>query len=459
MHPVDYIIILVYLVIQMYLGLSRRIRPDSTASELIIGGRVLTLPAFVASLVSTYYGGILGVGEYTYKYGISNWLVLGVPYYVAALLFALFLAKKARETELLTIPDRLNQVYGKPAALAGATIVFFMAVPGAYVVMLGVLFQMLFGWPFWVGVLFGTAFSTIYVFAGGFNALIRNDLFQFGLMFLGFAVLLIFLFVTYGGSSFIAAHVPETHLTWHGGRSLWAVAVWYFIALTTLTEPAFFQRCYAAKSPQIAKRGILLSICCWALFDFMTTSCGLYARALLPNLADPVAAYPALANQVLPVGISGLFAVAMLVTVMSTVDSYSFIAASTFSNDLLRRIRPFDEAKITKMTRIGLGISTILALAVGLFFKSAVDIWYLFGSIGAPALVVPVVSSFWGKRRLSGQWAMLSILLSGALSLLWYFSSYWNAGEYWFGVEPILPGLALSVLIYLLCSRRPSQLP
>ncbi|MBK7142155.1 MAG: sodium:solute symporter family protein [bacterium] len=454
MHPVDYAIIIAYLAVQMYLGVSRRIRPDSSATELIIGGRVLTLPAFVASLVSTYYGGILGVGEYSYNYGLSNWLVLGVPYYVAALLFALFLARKARETELLTIPDRLAQVYGKPAALAGATIVFLMAIPGAYIVMLGVLFQMLFGWPFWVGVLAGTGFSTIYVFAGGFSALIRNDLMQFGLMFLGFAVLLIFLIATYGGLGFVSANVPDTHLTWHGGRSIWAIAVWYFIALTTLTEPAFFQRCYAAKTPQIARRGIILSVCCWAIFDFMTTSCGLYARALLPELADPLAAYPTLANQVLPVGISGLFAVAMLVTVMSTVDSYSFIAASTFSNDLLRRIRPFDEAKITRMTRIGLGVSTLLALAVGLFFRSAVDIWYAFGSIGAPALVVPVVSSFVGKRRFSGRSAMLSILLSGALSLVWYLSSYWQGGEYWLGIEPILPGLGLSLILYLLLARR-----
>jgi SSS family solute:Na+ symporter len=459
MHLIDYVIVVLYLAVQMYLGLSRRIKSDSSASELILGGRVLTLPAFVASLVSTYYGGILGVGEYSYKYGVSNWLVLGVPYYVAALLFALFLARKARETELLTIPDRLNQVYGRPAALAGGMIVFFMAIPGAYIVMLGVLFQMLFGWPFWVGVLFGTAFSTVYVFLGGFNALVRNDLFQFALMFFGFAVLLIFLVAKYGGTDFITANVPAAHLTWNGGRSVWAVAIWYFIALTTLTEPAFFQRCYAAKSPQIAKRGIILSIGCWAIFDFMTTSCGLYARALLPDLADPVAAYPTLASQVLPVGISGLFAVAMLVTVMSTVDSYSFIAASTFSNDLVRRIKPFSELQITRITRIGLAVSTLLALTVGLLFKSAVDIWYAFGSVGAPALVVPVVSSFLGRRRYNGAGALLSIALSGGLSLVWYLSAFWNPGGYWLGIEPILPGLALSLILYLILARQQTELP
>ncbi len=154
-----------------------------------------------------------------------------------------------------------------------------------------------------------------------------------------------------------------------------------------------------------------------------------------------------------------MFAVAMLVTVMSTVDSYSFIAASTFSNDLVRRIRPFSEVQITRVTRIGLAVSTLLALAVGLFFKSAVDIWYVFGSVGAPALVLPVVSSFVGRRRFDGRGAMLSIVLSGSVSLIWYLSGYWNGGGYWLGIEPILPGLALSLLLYLLLARHRPELP
>src|SRR5512147_2564590 len=119
MHWFDIALIATYLVVQMYLGVRKPIRSDSSAGELILGGRMLTLPAFVASLVSTWYGGILGVGEYTYRYGVSNWLVPGVPYYVAAFLFALLLAKKARESEHLTIPDRLAKAYDTKTAVAG----------------------------------------------------------------------------------------------------------------------------------------------------------------------------------------------------------------------------------------------------------------------------------------------------------------------------------------------------
>jgi len=455
LHTIDYIIILSYLGVLLYLGLIRRLKNNATASDLIVGGRMLTLPAFVASLVSTWYGGILGVGEYSFRYGLSNWLVFGVPYYLAAFLFALFLAKKARQSEVLTIPDRLAQAYDNKTAVAGSIIIYFMTIPAAYILMLGVLGQYLFGWPFWLGVLLGTLFSIIYVFMGGFQSVVRTDLLQFVLMFVGFIILLVTVYITYGGLSFLHQAVPATHFTWNGGNSGWYIAIWYFIALATLIEPAFYQRCYAARSAKTARTGILISIACWAFFDFLTTFSGMYARAIVPNLADPLGSYPALALKVLPVGLLGLFALALLATVMSTVDSYSFIAASTFSNDIAWRLTKLNSRDLIGYTRFVLLISALLAVIVAIFFRSVVDIWHAFGSIGTPALLVPVFFSFVGKRRLPAGWAFSSILLSGGLSTVWLATKYFRIdNSYWFGIEPIFPGLLLSVVIFLIFSKK-----
>jgi SSS family solute:Na+ symporter len=203
LDPVDYWLIVAYLALLFVLGFIKRLRKDSSAAKMIVGGRLLTLPAFVASLVSTWYGGILGVGEYTYRFGLSNWLVFGLPYYLAAFLFALFLARRARQTELLTIPDRLASAYGNRTAVAGSVIIFLMTVPAAYVLMLGVLAEQLFGWPFWVGVVAGSLASVVYVYTGGFGSVVRTDLFQFVLMFAGFVVLLAVLVSTYGGYNLV----------------------------------------------------------------------------------------------------------------------------------------------------------------------------------------------------------------------------------------------------------------
>ena len=236
LHTVDYALVVIYLVVLLALGVVKRLHTGSTTSELIVGGRMLTLPAFVASLVSTWYGGILGVGEYTFKYGISNWLVFGVPYYLAAFLFAMFLARKARQSEVLTIPDRLAQAYDNKTAVAGSIIIYLMTVPAAYVLMLGVLGEHLFGWPFWVGVLLGTVFSIVYVYLGGFNSVVRTDLLQFGLMFLGFAVLLVVVVAKLGGVAYLTAKLPDSHLTWHGGRSGWAARA----SSAMITDCAFY---------------------------------------------------------------------------------------------------------------------------------------------------------------------------------------------------------------------------
>jgi len=458
MQTFDYALIIVYVALLLVLGFVKRLGKNSSASQMIVGGRMLTLPALVASLVSTWYGGILGVGEFTYQYGLSNWLVFGLPYYLAAFLFAIFLAKRARQSEVLTIPDRLAQVYDNKTAAAGAVIIYLMTVPAAYVLMLGVLGEQLFGWPFWLGIIAGSAASIVYVYMGGFNSVVRTDLLQFGLMFAGFAVLLVVLVSDYGGVSFLIQNLPEAHTTWHGGNDGWYIGTWYVIALATLIEPAFYQRCYAAKSAAVARRGIFISIACWAFFDFMTTSCGLYARAILPELADPVSSYPALAREVLPAGLLGLFALGLLATVMSTVDSYSFLAASTFGNDIMRRLGNIREDQITRYTRLGLVISSVLAIIWALFFRSVVSIWHAFGSIGTPALLVPVFFAFVGKRRLPPRAALWSIISSGAVSTIWYISKFYSAAEdYWLGLEPIFPGLVVSLGIYLFLAREGSQ--
>jgi len=459
MHPIDYSLIVLYVGGLLLVGFYKRLRPDSSAAELIVGGRMLTLPAFVASLVSTWYGGILGVGEYSYLYGLSNWLVFGVPYYLAALIFALFLSRKARESELLTIPERLTQTYDNKTAMLGSVIIYLMTVPAAYVLMLGVLCESLFGWPFWAGVVAGTLFSIVYLFLGGFRSVVRTDLFQFVLMFAGFVILMIVLVARYGGLDFLVSQLPETHLTWHGGNSGWYIATWYVIALSTLIEPAFFQRCYAARDARTARNGILVAVLCWLVFDALTTTCGLYARALLPGLTDPVASYPMLASQVLPVGLLGIFVLSLLATVMSTVDSYSFIAATTFSKDIVGRYVKLTNSQVMKYTRLGLFISSGLAVGWALFFRSVIDIWHAFGSIGTPALLVPVFFSFVGRRRLSASHAFIMIVTSGLLSLVWYCSKYLgDSGDYWFGLEPIFPGLAVSILSFVVMTSGKSSL-
>lgn len=456
LHIADWLIIAGFFVFQAYLGFRRSTRQagSTDATDYLLGGRRLTLPAFVASLVSTWYGGILGVGEYSFLYGLSNWLVFGVPYYLWAAVFAIFLARRARRTRFISLSDHLGQAYGRGPAVTGAVVIFVMTVPAAYVLMLGDVAHLLLGWPIWFGVVLGALLSVVYLFVGGFRSAIRADILQFICMFGGFALILPFAISQFGGWSFIVANVPATHLTWHGGNSVWFILSWYFIAMSTLVEPAFYQRCYATKTEPMARRGILWSIVFWIIFDFMTTATGLYARAAMSDLATPELSYPALAFLVLPPGVLGFFLVGLLATIVSTVDSYMFIAAVALGRDVIARLKPTSDRGVTTATRWAILASAILAVGLALGSGSVIGLWRDLGSIGVPMILLPVLLSFRKKRSSIPAHRVVGwIIIPGVVATIWILVRVVTGG-YPLGLEPIFPGLLTSLLLILLVWRR-----
>ena len=172
-----------------------------------------------------------------------------------------------------------------------------MTAPAAYVLMLGVLVELRHGLAAvggrgrWARLL-----SVGYVFRGGLRAVVATDVVQFFLMFLAFLVLVPVCVTRFGGWSFLQANLPAgaselgrrsglpghrrvvLHRPVHPGRAGLLPAL--------LRRPAT-KRPPSGASPRPSASG--------SVFDFLTTTAGLYARALLPDLADPVQAFPALA--------------------------------------------------------------------------------------------------------------------------------------------------------------------
>lgn len=444
---IDIAIVAGFLVFTLWIGLRQKHSPQSAneAQNYLLGGRMLTLPSFVATTVSTWYGGILGIGEYTWLYGISNWLVFGVPYYVGAILFALLLSKRARQSEVLTLPERFERHYGGACAKCAGWLIFLTSLPGAYVLITATLCA----WCFQISVPFGivstAVFIVAYLWRGGFTSLVKTDVIQIFLMFGSFILLTSILLVGYGLEPLRS--LPETHFEPTGGQPLSAVLVWYVIALSTLTEPNFFQRCFAAKTPEIARHGLLISVACWAFFDLMTTTCGLYARALLPDLANPIDAFPALATAVLPVGLVGVFFAGLFATVLSTLDSKIFTTATTIARDIWPN-GAFSHWTMTRKTRIGLIIAAIAASIIAYLSGSVVSIWKVFGSVSAAALLIPILATYFPKWiRLTPIGAFVLMLASSIVTCVWFASKYMTQDGYWLGLEPLFAGAIVAIAI------------
>jgi len=453
LHPVDYTIIGIYILLLLFIGFRfARSKLDNT-EDFLLAGRTLTLPGFVATLVSTWYGGILGVGEFSYLYGLSNWFVFGVPYYIFAAIFALFLATKVRESNLYTIPDRLYQFYDKKTGLLGAFFTFLMVSPAPYILMLAVLINLLFGWSMIISILLGTLFSLAYVYFGGFRSVIKTDYLQFTLMFIGFIVILVIAVSNYGGLYFLRESLPETHLTVTGGNSVQYILVWFFIAIWTLVDPGFHQRCYSAKSGKVARKGILISIGFWIVFDFMTTFTGLYARAIHPDI-PALMSYPVLAETLLPPVLKGVFYLGLIAVIMSTVDSFAFLSAVTIGRDFLWRIFGSEaDDQSNKYSQAGLIFTGIIAILMVLTIPSVIDLWYTIGTLLIPALIYPLLATYFGKRTIPANTIFAVSLIGFFTSLVWYLVGNFRISNgfahYPFGIEPLYPGLILGGIVFL----------
>jgi SSS family solute:Na+ symporter len=421
-------------------------RRNSSGLEFLLAGRRLTLPAFIATLVTTWYGGILGIGEYAWSFGVSTWVVFGIPYYLAAVLFAFVLAPRLRRTDAITIPDLLQSAYGKGAALTGAVGVYAGTVPIAYVLMLAVLLAQITGMSVPVAAIVAAVISAIYVGLSGFRAVVRTDILQLVLMFGGFLVLLPIAVSTIGGFGELWRALPTSHRSWDGGLGWQTVLVWYLIALQTVVEPSFYQRVFAASSPRNARLGVLFSVVLWIAFDFLTIFTGLAARVLLPELGDPMTAYPALAELVLSPWMAALFTVSLVAIVMSTLDSYLFIAATTVGHDLFGRAG--DLSRDTHRTRLGLAATALLAAVGAMIFESAVAVWHHVGSVVTASLLLPVLTVHLPRRwRPTQASVVVAMIAAAAVATGWILAG--SDGSYPLLVEPLFPALAASAICLL----------
>ena len=416
----------------------------------MLSGRKVGLFLFILTNVATWYGGILGVGEFVYRYGIVSWFTQGFPYYIFAFLFAIFFAKKIREASLFTIPDKLNLVYGKKVGLASAVLVFALVSPAPYLLMTGSLISLIFDTNIFIGLLLGLALSIIYLFKGGFRSDLYTDVIQFFVMFIGFILIIIFSYTSLGGFSYLQSNLPKEHLNLTGNASPTFIVVWFLIALWTFADPGFHQRCYAAKSGSVAVKGIIISILFWLLFDALTTTTGLYARAFFPNLSNPSLSYPLLAEAILPSGIKGIFYAALFATIMSTLNSFLFLSATTISRDFLFKFsKKPDDKKLKIFAVYGLFISGAISVLLAYFIPSVIEIWYTIGSICIPGIILPVVSSYYTKLKIDNKLVLLEMIISVMAGLIWFFVRQTFKEVFLLqDLEPMLVGLALSVLIH-----------
>jgi len=367
------------------------INKQTSLLEYLLMGRQLTLPLFVSTLVATWYGNIFGVTQIAFEQGIYNLVTQGVFWYVAYIIFALYLVKKIRSYNATSLPELVKNIYGNKSGKLTAILVFFKTLPITYAMSIGLLLQCFLPLTLFQATTVGVSFIVLYAVSGGLRTIVYSDVALFIIMCFGVCLVLLFSIHTFGGLGFLQENLPSSYFKPCGTKTLPTTMVWFLIACTTtFISPSFYQRCMAAVSNRVATQGILISTLIWFVFDICTTFGAMYAKAVIPE-AESLYAYLTYGIQLLPVGFRGLLLASIAAAIIAALDSFLFIASNILMYDF-----PIINFKNIKLQHtVSILITALITILISMFFEGRIETaWLICKSYFSACLLLPILFGY-----------------------------------------------------------------
>jgi len=184
--------------------------------------------------------------------------------------------------------------------------------------------------------------------------------------------------------------------------------VWYYA-----TNQYINQRCLAARNEWHAKMGVLLAGALQVLLPLATCFPGMIYRVINPDLKDFNAAYPAVVAAVVPVGLRGFVAAAIVGAIMSTISGLVNSTSTIITLDIVQRWRghTWTEERLVRIGRWSGAVALIIGAAMApvvmrweSIFRYAQDLW---APMAAPVVVVFLCAALWPSARERGALACL----------------------------------------------------
>lgn len=424
----DLAIFIGYFVVVMLIGVvSARGHHDSVESYFRGDNR---LPWYVigCSIVAAGVSSEQFVGEmgYAYKVGmpIVNWEWLVIP--ALSVLLWIFVPLYIRN-HITTMPEYLEQRYGPEARTAYAYLTIgsyiFISFPVVYYTG-GFALQTIWNFPKLWAVWLLAAFTGLYTVYGGLRAMAWTSTFQCVLLMVGgFFVFCAAMNKIGWDFAAVLGSGQRAHLiapAGHGDVPWTALVVlalstnvWYYASNQHIN-----QRCLAARNEWHAKMGVLLAGGLQVLLPLATCFPGMAYRVINPDLKDFNATYPEVVAAVVPTGLRGFVAAAVVGSIMSTISGLVNSTSTIVTLDIVGRGwgRNWSEHQLVRVGRwsgaIALLIGALLAPIVmhwDSIFRYAQD---LLAPMAAPVVVVFLCAALWQQPSRKGAMACmwLSIL-------------------------------------------------
>jgi len=418
------IVIALYFAAMIAIGLVSRRRAQG-ADNFFVAGRSGTSLFITGSLLATIVGGsaTVGMAGLGFSRGLTGmwWLLVGS---VGLIVLGVFWAGKVREFGLYTLPELVEKQYDKRISLAASIliVVSWLGVIAGQIVASGTILSVLgLGSPVMWMVIFSAVFIG-YTLLGGQYAVIRTDVFQIGIIFVGIFTGLGLVMYRLGGWGGLQMSLAPERFSFpvspqFGGYELAALLL--LVGLTYVVGPDMYSRLFCARDAKTARNSVFWAAVLIIPFALAITLIGMGASALFPQIA-PEQAFPTVINEVLPPIVGAIVLAALLGAVMSSADTCLMTASTILSVDIVGRFKPsLKPEQILSISRWGIVGLGLLSLLLALLLKGVISALLFAYTVYTSGLILPVLAGFYkDKLKVTPAGALAAIIGGGGVALV-----------------------------------------
>ena len=422
----------VYLLVTMIAGIMVR-KYVGKVEDFLVAGREMDVYLGIASLAATEFGIVTCM--YTAQNGYEKGFAGATPGILMALAMAGvgltgFVIKPLRESGVITIPELLEQRFGKRIRWASGVVIVlggllnmgvFLRTGGQFLVLvagINVRYLEIMMTALLVGV-------AVYTILGGMLSVLITDFLQFVVMSAGLILVTILILMNVGWEKLVTT--VETNYGAGGFNPFvnptmgWQYVLFNLMLNTAavLTWQTIIARVLAARDArtgrQVYTRTSFFFVCRFLIPGIW----GIAALATLGPVANTLEAMPSYLSTAVPPGLMGILIAAMLAADMSTDSSYMLTWCTVIYNDILApfRKRPWSERKGLFWNRTIIAFIGVFLLLYGLWYPLKGDLWTYLGVTGtiylASISVLLIACCYWRKANSWGAGA--AIVVSAAI--------------------------------------------
>ena len=422
----------IYLLVTMIAGLMVR-KYVGKVEQFLVAGREMDVYLGIASLAATEFGIVTCM--YTAQNGYEKGFAGATPGILMAVAMAGvgltgFVIKPLRDSGVITIPELLDQKFGKRIRWAAGVVIVlggllnmgvFLRTGGEFLVLVAGI-DVRYLEVMMTALLVGVA---VYTILGGMLSVLVTDFLQFVVMSAGLILVTILILMNVGWDKLVTA--VDTNYGAGGFNPFvnptmgWQYVLFNLMLNTAavLTWQTIIARVLAAKDTSTGRKVYTRTSFFFVCRFLIPGVWGIAALATLGPVANTLEAMPRYLSTAVPPGLMGILIAAMLAADMSTDSSYMLTWCSVIYNDIMApfRKRPWSEKRGLFWNRTIIALIGIFLLLYGLWYPLKGDLWTYLGVTGtiylASISVLLIACCYWPRANSWG--AAASIFVSAVI--------------------------------------------